>query len=268
MDVNRSGYYKWKQRQISKPDWIKRREDNLKIIKEVHNKHKSHGYRWISAFLKEKYGLILKPNYVHVCCKYAGIKSEAPRIKYRKPKEEKLGFPNLICGNWNATRPYEVIVSDMTVFWHKGIHYELTLYLDTFNNEIVSYGLSSREGDPRTYHEGLKKVIKLIKKEQTDQVTILHTDQGSVYSSRSYNELLNNISMKHSMSRAGTPTDNPIMESINGWIKDEMFYDFDLKHCDDINKFIKEYIHWFNYERPAYALQYKTPYQYKHDMGY
>ena len=74
--------------------------------------------------------------------------------------------------------------------------------------------------------------------------------------------------MKHSMSRAGTPTDNPIMESINGWMKDEMFYDFGLKHCDDINKFIKTYIHWFNHERPAYALQYKTPHQYKHDMGY
>lgn len=268
MDVNRSGYYKWKKRQINKPEWIKRREDNLKLIQEVHDKHKSHGYRWISAYLKLKYGLILKPNYVHVCCKYAGIKSQAPRIKYRKPKEEKLEFPNLIQGNWNASRPHEIIVSDMTIFWHKGIHYELTLYLDTFNNEILSYKLSSREGDPRTYHDGLKEIINLIKKEQTDQVTILHTDQGSVYSSRSYNELLTNINMKHSMSRAGTPTDNPIMESLNGWMKDEMFYDFDLKHCDDINKFIKAYIHWFNHERPAYALQYKTPYQYKHDMGY
>ena len=65
--------------------------------------------------------------------------------------------------------------------------------------------------------------------------------------------------MKHSMSRAGTPTDNPIMESINGWIKDEMFQDFDLKNCDDVTMLVKEYIYWFNNERPAYALQYKTP---------
>ena len=268
MDVNRSGYYKWKHRQIEKPKWIQRRENNLKLIQEVHSKHKSHGYRWISAFLKRKHGIILKPNYVHVCCKYAGIKSQAARVKYRKPKEEKLQYPNLIGGAWCASKPYEIIVSDMTMFWHKGIHYELTLYLDTFNNEILSYKLSSREGDPRTYYDGLKDIIKLIKKEQTDQVTILHTDQGSVYSSRSFNELLINNNMKHSMSRAGTPTDNPIMESINGWMKDEMFGDFGLKHCDDINQFIKAYIHWFNYERPAYALQYKTPHQYKTDMGY
>lgn len=34
-----------------------------------------------------------------------------------------------------------------------------------------------------------------------------------------------------------------IIESINGWMKDEMLYDFDLKHCDDINKFVKDYMH-------------------------
>ena len=28
------------------------------------------------------------------------------------------------------------------------------------------------------------------------------------------------------MSRAGTPTDNPIIESLNGWIKEELFLDF------------------------------------------
>ena len=28
------------------------------------------------------------------------------------------------------------------------------------------------------------------------------------------------------MSRAGTPTDNPVNESLNGWIKEELFIDF------------------------------------------
>ena len=87
-----------------------------------------------------------------------------------------MEFPNLVSGNWNVSKPYEIIVSDMTMFRYKGIYYELTLYMDVFNNEILSYKLSSREGDPRTYHDGLSDFVKLIKKEQTDQVTILHTD--------------------------------------------------------------------------------------------
>ena len=77
------------------------------------------------------------------------------------------------------------------------------------------------------------------------------------------------------MSRAGTPTDNPIDESLNGWIKDELFIDFNLKKCDDVLSLIKEYIYYYNHERPMYCLKYKmyclkykTPHQYKTDMGY
>ena len=43
------------------------------------------------------------------------------------------------------------------------------------------------------------------------------------------------------MSRAGTPTDNPIDESLNGWIKDELFIDFNLKKCEDVLSLIKNY---------------------------
>lgn len=65
------------------------------------------------------------------------------------------------------------------------------------------------------------------------------------------------------MSRAGTPTDNASMESINGWIKTEMFLDLHITSNEDIAEEVKEYIKFFNEERPAYALNYLTPKQYK-----
>ena len=46
-------------------------------------------------------------------------------------------------------------------------YYELTLYMDLFNNEIVAYALSSKKGDVTTYHDGLKQLIEK-KKEYTD----------------------------------------------------------------------------------------------------
>lgn len=94
-------------------------------------------------------------------------------------------------------------------------------------------------------------------------MTILHTDQGSVYASKSFNELaqLNNII--HSMSRPGTPTDNSNMEAINGWLKEELFNDFNIKDSNNIKNSIEEYIYFFNNERPAYALNYLTPKQFK-----
>lgn len=65
-----------------------------------------------------------------------------------------------------------------------------------------------------------------------------------------------------SMSRAGTTTDNATMESINDWLKDELFNDFKINNSDDPIKTIEDYINFFNYERPAYALNYLTLMQY------
>ena len=65
------------------------------------------------------------------------------------------------------------------------------------------------------------------------------------------------------MSRAGTPTDNGTMEAVNGWVKAELFNDFHLTGERNVFEEIDSYIHFFNYERPAYALGYLTPVQYR-----
>lgn len=268
MSVSRSGYYKWKYRKLNPSLKELSRQEDIKLIKEIHNKHKSHGYRWINAFIRNKHGIIWTDNYVHRLCKYEGIRSQGNHYQWKKPGEEQYKFNNLVWNGWKQlTKPFEVIVSDMTSFKIKGIYYELTLYFDAWNKEIVGYGLDSRKGSTKTYFTGLNQVLKKIKDQTSDSV-ILHTDQGSVYASKSYNDLINNYNIQHSMSRAGTPTDNPVNESFNGWIKEELFIDFDLKHCNDVHKLIEEYIYYFNNERPSYALNYKTPIQYKIELGF
>lgn len=269
MSVSRSGYYKWKHRKENPTVKMISRQSDINLIKQIHEKHPSHGYRWINAFCKNKYGVIWTDNYVHLCCKYEGIRSKGKHYQWKKPNEEHETFNNLIWNGWKKlTRPFEVIVSDMTAFKVSKVYYELTMYFDAWNKEILGYGLVSRKGDTKSYYDGLNQVLNFIKKEQTDYLTILHTDQGSVYSSKAYNKLLEKYNIQRSMSRAGTPTDNPVNESLNGWIKEELIVDFDLKHCKDVPKLIKDYVDYYNNERPAYSLNYKTPIQYKYELGF
>ena len=110
----------------------------------------------------------------------------------------------------------ECVVSDMTAFYVRGIYYELTLYMDLWNDELIAHSLSSRRGDRMTYLNGLQDVIEF-KKQYPKQELVLHSDRGSVYASKSYNKLLPMYNITRSMSRAGTPTDNAAMEAINGW---------------------------------------------------
>lgn len=243
-----------------------KRMENISIFMEYHNKYPTHGYRWLNAKIKLDLGIIMSDNYAQRCCAYAGIRSVSKRCKYSKPGHKYKIYPNLLLADLAINQPFQVVVSDMTAFWINDTYYELTLYMDLFNNEIVSYGLSSIKGDRNTYIDGLKELIEK-KKEYKDLKTILHTDQGSVYSSKSYNELLPLYNITHSMSRAGTPTDNGAMESINGWLKEELFNDFKIKASNDPIKCIEVFIKFFNEERPSYSLNYLTPKQFK-DMFY
>ena len=204
--------------------------------------------------------------YAHKCCKIAGIKSKAKHYRYKKPGDPFRVFPNLLTAELAMDGPLECIVSDMTAFWVHGIYYELTLYMDLWNNEIVAHSLSAKRGDRMTYISGLNDLIEL-KKRHPEYRMILHTDQGSVYASKAFNELLPMYNIARSMSRAGTPTDNAAMEAINGWIKAELFMDLHVTGAKPIQQEIDEYIVFFNEQRPAYSLGYLTPRQYRERLS-
>ena len=200
--------------------------------------------------------------YAHKCCKIAGIKSKSKHYKYRKPGGPYKIFPNLLLAELNIDGPMQCIVSDMTAFYVKGIYYELALYMDLWNNEIISHSLSSRRGDRMTYISGLNKLLD-IKQQYPEIKTILHTDQGSVYASKAFNDLLPTYNIVRSMSRAGTPTDNGAMEEINSWIKAEIFTDLHITGDISVKDEVSRYIKFFNEERPVYSLNYLTPKQFK-----
>ena len=260
--IQRSSFYAWKKHLSHPSDREKSFAENIRLFQEYHLQFPSHGYRWLNAKIRLDKGIVLSDPYAHKCCKAAGIKSKSKHYKYKKPGDPARVFPNLLMAEMQIDKPLQCIVSDMTAFYAKGIYHELTLFMDLWNNEIVSHSLSAKRGDRMTYISGLKDLIEL-KKQYPDYQTILHSDQGSVYASKAFNELLPMYGFTRSMSRAGTPTDNAAMESINGWIKAELFMDLHVTGDKPVNEEIDDYIRFFNEQRPAYSLGYLTPKQFR-----
>lgn len=257
MNIARSSFYHWKKRIANPPEKTIALANNILLFKEYHLKYPSHGYRWLNAKIRLDKGIILSDPYAHKCCRIAGIKSKSKHYRYKRRGAPGRVYPNLMLGSLNNDKPMQLIASDMTALNINGVYYELTLYVDLWNNEILSYSISSKRGDRMTYISGLQDLTEL-KKDYPEYQTVLHSDRGSVYSSKSYNDILRAYDIVHSMSRAGTPTDNAAIESINGWIKAEIYTDFHLRG-ENIQKEIAEYIKFFNEERPAYTLGYLTP---------
>lgn len=262
MGIQRSSFYYWKNTLSHPAPRTKNLVRNIQLFSEYHMKYPSHGYRWLNAKIRLDTGLVVSDAYAHKCCKTAGIKSKAKHYKYKKPGCPGRIYPNLLMAGLQIDGPLQCIVSDMTAFRVKGIYHELTLYMDLWNNEILAHSLSAKRGDRMTYISGLENLIEL-KKPNPDLKMVLHSDQGSVYASKAFNDLLPMYGITHSMSRAGTPTDNAAMESINGWIKAEMFMDFHVTGETSVDQEVDNYIRFFNEERPAYSLNYLTPKQYR-----
>lgn len=266
LGLNRSGYYKWLKRRGTLNQYEMNRRDLTLLLQQEHKKHKSYGYHRLAAVIKSNTGWVFSDLLAHKCAKIAGIESQArPRHKH-KSGAESIIYPNQILGWWNASRPLEIVVSDMTEVKNKGNTYEWTYILDTFNNEIIASDLSPKRGDPKPYFHCLDQLKSKIK--GAEKSTYLHTDQGTVYSSQAFTWAHRNYNIKRSMSRSATPTDNPIIEAINGWVKAELYLDFNLRHSDNIYRTIDEFIRYFNNVRPANALKYKTPVQYKSEQGF
>ena len=92
-------------------------------------------------------------------------------------------------------------------------------------------------------------------------ICVPHADQGSACTSKAYNEIIRDSNIVRSCSRAGKPTDNPVNESLNGWIKEELFTDFGLYDKQDwqVEELIDGYVEWYNSKRPCWSLNYMTP---------
>lgn len=268
MGVNRSGYYKWRSRLGTLNRYERDRNTLTELLREAHNRHRSYGYHGLASLVRNETGWLFSDNLAHKCCKHAGIRSKVRHYNWRNKQigAEHKTFKNIVNGRWNVTRPLEIVTSDMTMIRHKGRRYEWTSILDVFNNEIIASHISGRIGDGRPYFRCLEELKQLVK-EQREPVTF-HTDQGSIYSSKAFNDAYKGYNIIRSMSRVGTPTDNPVIESINGWIKAEMYSEGWHNKFDTAQEMIEAYVEYFNNERPAYALQYKTPVQYRTELGF
>ncbi len=259
MGVSRSGYYKWKKRDKSARDL--RREEVIALVSQVHEAHPSHGYRWVAAFIRINHQQNISDNYVYKAFRFLGIKAKTKHPVHYRPRKVRDLYPNLIFTTWDTVdRPRQVIVSDMTTLKFWIFYFDVTFYFDVFTKQILTWKLSERRGGRDQYIDGLADVVEMLK--GREEPTILHTDQGSVYASMSYNDLILDTYIIRSMSRAGKPTDNPVNEALNGWIKEELYMDFQLDQCrtrEEVKATLRRYIDFYNKQRPCFAIGYDTP---------
>ena len=139
----------------------------------------------------------------------------------------------------------------------------LSTVKDASTNEILAYNLSDRI----TLEIATDTINKLMKNKdfKLRQETFIHSDQGSHYTSPTFQKLLKSYKLGQSMSRRGNCWDNAPQESFFGHMKDEINY----KNCtslDELQSVIDDYMDYYNNHRCQWNLKKLTPVQYRNQL--
>lgn len=242
LGIARSSLY-YRSRQAIK-DW-----QTKVLIEDALHDHASYGHKRLARHLK-----LNKKRILRVMHKY-GIKPYRRHgKKYRKSKENGCVFPNLLMSNLPSYQNH-IWASDFTHLSWKGKTIYLATILDIFTREIVGFSILLTHSVQLVMNAVLMAVML------HGRAGILHSDQGSEYTSKTYVDLVSALGIKQSMSRKASPWENGYQES---------WYDKCKIDLGDVNRFetlgevaaaIYQHIHYYNTERIHTALK-MAPKQY------
>lgn len=259
--INKSSYYKWLNTEEKRT--IKEQEENkiTEAIKELYIKHKGrYGVERMTNALKIEKNVHCNHKKVYRIMKENGYLS----VIKRKNNYKKPGKPhpkhNVLKRNFTTSCPYDKIATDVTEISMFGIKTYISPIKDLHTNMI-----ESREIGKSATLVTVMKMFDKIKDKSIPEGTIIHSDQGSLYNSLTFQKELEKNNFIQSMSRKGTPIDNSPMESFFSTLKSEVIYNplVKIESYEDLIEELEEYFEYYNNERIQKGLGYLTPKQFK-----
>lgn len=164
--------------------------------------------------------------------------------------------PNLVKRAFEVTAPNKVWVGDITTIRTREGWIYLAIVLDLYARRVVGWAIGATQAATLPV-AALKMAVA---QRRPPAGLICHTDQGSVYGSEMYRQLLADHGLQASMSRRGNCHDNAVAESFFSNLKNEIThhttYDSRLAAKTAIAEYIEVY---YNRQRLHQTLRYSTP---------
>ncbi|QDK67447.1 IS3 family transposase [Bacillus halotolerans] len=253
LGISRASYYRWKKNLMK--DHPKCHLE--KQIGTLCREHKyRYGYRKITAILKKE----MRINHKTV---QRIMQKNQWQCRVKVKKRKKNGQPyavvdNILDRNFQSDHPLEKLVTDITYLPYGQKQLYLSSILDVYNGEVIAFTIGDKQ-DTDFVLNTLDQLPTL------PQNCVLHSDQGSVYTSYEYQKAVKTKGITMSMSRKGTPADNASIESFHSSLKSETFYlnSIDRTTTAIVERTVKEYIYYYNNIRIQTKLNSQSPISYR-----
>ena len=228
-----------------------------RIVEIYHKNDGVPGYRMIRDYLVMEgiiysYPTIFK--YTHELGLHSIVRPKKPA--YIKGTANKV-FANLVNREFHAEKPNEVWCTDFTYMPRPNgtMRYNCSI-LDLHDRSIVA----TLNGPNITTELAIATLQKALDMHKPGKGIILHSDQGSQFTAKAFNDFCKKNFVQQSMSRAGCPYDNAPMERFYNTFKNEFYNLYSFTSDEDLDQSTYEFIYGkYNHKRPHTHNGGRTP---------
>ncbi|MBV4491594.1 IS3 family transposase [Pseudomonas oryzicola] len=260
LKVHPSGYYAW----LAEPQSARAKEDQrlLGLIKQAWLESGGvYGFRKIHEDLREL-GEVCGRNRVGRLMQAEGLRSQTgyrrrPGFYGGKPT---AASPNHLARQFKVSEPNKVWVTDITyIRTYEGWLY-LAVVLDLFSRQVIGWSMK-----PRMCSDlAIDAMLMTVWRRKPQQQVMIHSDQGSRFSSSDWQSFLKANNVISSMSRRGNCHDNAVAESFFQLLKRERIRQKIYATRDEARSDIFDYIEMFyNPKRRHSSAMQLSPIEYE-----
>jgi len=259
-DVSPSGYYDWLDRPESN-----RSSENRKLTDKIKYYHQQSREIYGSPKIHEDLiddGETCSVNRVARLMSVSDIKSKMARkfVITTNSKNTTQPAPDLLKRCFKVDEHDKAWVSDTTFIATREGWLYLAVILDLFSRQVIGWSMSTKN-NTELVQDALTMAIW--RRGKVNGI-IVHSDQGSTYASKLYQQQLIANNLHCSMSRKGECWDNAVAESFFGSLKNEHVHHEDYRTRSQARQSIFEYIEvFYNRKRRHAFLNYMTPVEYE-----
>lgn len=217
LKIHPSGYYAW----CSNPE-SERAKVNRRLLGHIKQSWLEsgavYGYRKVYDDLQEL-GEECGINRVYRLMRADGIRSQTgyAKRKYKNGGRPSVVAPNHLQREFDVTEPNKVWVTDITYLrTYEGWLY-LAVVLDLFSRQVIGWSMSSRIDKELA----MNALLMAVWRRKPAKEVMVHSDQGSQFSSYDWRDFLDEHNLVQSMSRRGNCHDNAVAESFFQLLKRE-----------------------------------------------
>lgn len=253
LDLSRSALYR-----VASEAKAQAQPDAL-LVERIHQlilQHPTYGYRRVWALLRYREGQLINRKRVYRLMKAKGwmvhqrLVTPRPRAQKLRSRTEAsnqrwaMDLTHIYCGNdgWG----------------------HLAAVIDCHDREIVGYEFAlrgrAREAERALEQACLKRFGTLRPVEQTP---VIRSDNGLVFQSRRFREACRFYRLKQEYITPYTPEQNGMIERFFRSLKEECVWQHNFESFGQASEKLREWIKWYNEERPHQALAYQSPVGYR-----